>query len=308
MGVHVCKCVQVCMYVHMGWACMWMQACTHCAGVHRCACSHVCPCVRLCKHVHTQGWVCQHLWLYLCVGIQVCGCAGVMGVREYPCPAAVHARGCACVQLCLCAPVCAANSSVVVLVCTGVHVCMPAPMCLTVPVCVMWSAQMYPCAWWFLRVQVCAGVHIRAAVPVCNCTRVCLQQPLYECTRVPAYATAPLRVSAYKSTQTRAQVRAPAHTPLCTCVCTHTTHTQFTHTHVCAPLHSLLTPVHTAMATDTHTLVRTHRTHTPSPCHSVLPLIQVHILKIYPPAHCHTSHTCKHLHTKKRETPKKHSK
>lgn len=115
--VHMCKCVQVWMYAQMGWACMWIQTCTHCAGVHRRACSHVCPCVRLCMPVHTYRWACTcvqapvavpvcgytGVWMSRCEGVSVsCSCAHMWTtVRLYLCVpmcAAIQLCGCTCVH------------------------------------------------------------------------------------------------------------------------------------------------------------------------------------------------------------------
>lgn len=78
LGVHMCKCVQVCMCEYVGWVCMWIQACTHC----RCARSCVCSCVRLCMPVYTYRWVCT--CVQAPVAVPVCG---YKGVQLYRCDA-----------------------------------------------------------------------------------------------------------------------------------------------------------------------------------------------------------------------------
>lgn len=150
LGVHLCRCVQVCTYgwgVHVDTGTHTLQVCT---GVHRSAYSRVGPCVGLCMPVHRYRWECT--CVQAPVAVALCGCAGVVGIHalQLCIHVSVPVCGCTCVYRCTC-----------VCVCVWLHPCASLYLCLYG----MWSVQLFPCAWWFLHGQVCAGVQMCVCVP-----------------------------------------------------------------------------------------------------------------------------------------------
>lgn len=136
-----------------------------------------------------------------------------------------------------------------------------------------------------VQVCLCATVHVCACSSHCMSAHVYLHMQLHPC--VCLHTRAHRRVHRCVHLLTHLSAR----------VCVHTQLTHSSHTHTCVHRSTHCSHLCTQLWLQTHTHLCAHTEHTPPPQHSVLPLIQVHILNIYPPAHCHTSHTCKHLHT-----------
>lgn len=61
LGVHMCRCVQVCMYAHVGWACMWIQTCAQVCMFTR---------VPVCWAVHAR----THIQMGVHICASTCGC------------------------------------------------------------------------------------------------------------------------------------------------------------------------------------------------------------------------------------------